>query len=88
MSLEQRCETLVGKNRGTIKYIGKITSLGNGYWVGIQLDEPKGSCDGSDSLGNYYFTCAPLYGCFVRPKDIIVGEFPPEEEFDMEEDMI
>jgi len=29
-----------------------------------------------------------MFGLFVRPREIIVGDFPPEDQFDMEEDMI
>jgi len=30
-----RCETVVGAKRGEVKYVGKVTGLEKGYWVGI-----------------------------------------------------
>ena len=35
ISLDQRCEIIVGLKRGTVKYKGKIAALGPGYWVGV-----------------------------------------------------
>ena len=67
--------------------MGKVPGLGAGYWVGVVLDDPSGECDGSVG-GTQYFECPDLFGSFVRPKDVEIGDFPPEEEFDMENDMI
>jgi tubulin-folding cofactor B len=33
--------------RGEVKYVGKVTGLEKGYWVGIHLDEPIGDNNGS-----------------------------------------
>ena len=46
MEKDQRIETTIGNNRGKIAYIGKVTKLGAGYWVGIILDEPYGNSNG------------------------------------------
>ena len=35
IAVESRCETLVGKKRATVKYVGKVASMANGYWIGI-----------------------------------------------------
>ena len=32
--------------QGTIKYIGEIEGKNTGNWVGIELDEEKGDCNG------------------------------------------
>ena len=40
LSVGQRCQTNAGARRGEIKFIGKVKSLGAGYWVGVSLDEP------------------------------------------------
>ena len=51
----------MASKRGTIRFVGKIPELGAGYWVGIELDEATGECDGSVQ-GKTIFTCAPLKG--------------------------
>ena len=71
------------KKRGTVKYVGKILALGNGFWVGVKFDDAIGDNDGTVQ-GHTYFTCNPGFAKFVRPLEIQVGDFPPEEEFDME----
>ena len=65
----ERCEIVSEKeeerNRGEVKYVGKMPDLGLGYYVGIQLDEPYGMNDGSYK-GVQYFTCPNKYGMFLR----------------------
>jgi tubulin-folding cofactor B len=41
-----RCQVEPGEKRGMVKYVGRAESLGPGYWVGIQYDEPLGKHDG------------------------------------------
>jgi tubulin-specific chaperone B len=41
-----RCKVTDYGHRGTIKYVGKIKEMAEGYFVGIQLDEPFGKNDG------------------------------------------
>ena len=53
------------KQRGEIKYIGRIPDLGEGFYIGIQLDEPYGMNNGSYK-GVPYFECPPKYGLFKR----------------------
>ena len=86
---DSRCEVTIGQRRGQVKYVGKVPELGAGYWVGIVLDEPTGDSDGTVK-GKQYFECpqGPKFGVFVRPKDILVGDSPPANDFDAEEDEI
>eukprot|EP01132_Coremiostelium_polycephalum_P001359 gene1359-1716_t len=62
---------------GTIEYIGK-TEFAPGYWIGVKLDLPLGKNNGTVK-GKLYFTCPQNYGSFVKPKNILVGDFPEEE---------
>ena len=32
--------------QGVVKFIGEIEGKNSGNWVGIELDEQKGECDG------------------------------------------
>ena len=83
-----RCQSADAlKRKGEVKYVGKVPGLGNGYWIGVHLDEPVGNCNGtSDGVG--YFASPEAYGLFLRPKDLEVGDFPKDDDFDPEEDMI
>ncbi|KAG2381295.1 hypothetical protein C9374_006284 [Naegleria lovaniensis] len=79
---ESRCELNESKMRGQVKFVGKV-QFAKGYWVGIQLDEPMGTNDGSTN-NKRYFTCPPKHGIFIRPDMITIGDFP-EENYDLEE---
>jgi len=72
-----RCEVRAGKRRGEVRFVGPVPALGTGSapWVGVALDEPMGSNDGSVN-GVRLFTCAAKYGAFVRPENVRVGDFP------------
>ena len=85
----QRCELVIGQRRGEIKYVGLVPELAPGYWVGVVLDEPTGDSDGK-AKGKTYFEvpAGSKFGTFVRPKDAQVGDFPPVDDFDEDEDEI
>lgn len=36
--------------------------------------------------GKKYFECQPNYGAFIRPKNVMVGDFP-EEDYDLNEEI-
>jgi len=46
VTLESRCLLGDGLRRGLVKYVGKIPDLGQGFWVGVLLDEPMGDSNG------------------------------------------
>ncbi|KAF0976231.1 hypothetical protein FDP41_004906 [Naegleria fowleri] len=79
---DSRCELNDSKLRGQVKFVGKV-QFAKGYWVGIQLDEPMGTNDGSAN-NKRYFTCPPKHGIFIRPDMVTIGDFP-EENYDLEE---
>lgn len=81
IKIEDRCELIEEKHRGAIVYVGKVPDLGEGYFVGIELDEPWGNTDGTIK-GVSFFETSAKYGLFRRPGDIQVGDFP---ELDIDE---
>ncbi|PWN45350.1 hypothetical protein IE81DRAFT_320084 [Ceraceosorus guamensis] len=85
-----RCQVQLGSRarRGSIRYVGK-TQFASGIWIGLQYDEPVGKNDGSVQ-GERYFDCKALFGGFVRPEKVQVGDFPEEDieaELQDEEEM-
>ena len=69
-------------------YIGKISGLDKGYWIGIKLDEPTGDGHNGSVNNEQYFECQDKFGIFVRPLDINVGDYTVIDEFDEDNDMI
>ncbi len=89
VTVGQRCELYIGQRRGEVKFVGKVPELAPGYWVGVLLDEPTGDSDGSVK-GKKYFEVpgGTKFGVFIRPKDSQYGEFPPQDDFNPDEDEI
>jgi len=79
MATGNRCE-IAGGRRGVVMYVGPIPEMPIGWWIGVKLDEPLGKNDGSVK-GARYFTCDPAYGCFIRPQNVQVGDYPEEDIF-------
>ncbi|VDO76581.1 unnamed protein product [Heligmosomoides polygyrus] len=82
-----RCEVRIRgamSRRGVVSFNGK-TKFKGGIWIGITYDEPVGKNDGAVA-GVRYFQCDDKHGGFVRPVDVVVGDFPPLPiENDMDE---
>lgn len=68
-----RCQVLKKKLLGTVKYLGDVEGK-QGIWVGVELDEPLGTCSG-DGL----FQCREKYGLVLKPSDIQCGDFKEED---------
>ncbi|KAG5481337.1 hypothetical protein LSCM4_07048 [Leishmania orientalis] len=73
-----RCRCRPGERLGTVRYVGRVAALKPGYWVGVEFDEPVGKTNGTVK-GVTLFECMPLYGGVLRPDQVEVGDFPPEE---------
>ena len=55
---------------GSVKFIGSLSELGDGDWIGIELDREHPQ--GNDGLFHSirYFTCKPRHGMFARPSNV------------------
>lgn len=86
LTVHARCQVQPGSRRGTVSYIGNIEDIGSGgYWIGITLDEPLGKSNGSVK-GHSYFKCDDKYGAFVRPMHVELGDFPENEDWELEDE--
>lgn len=85
MRVGDRCEVTLGGKRGTVQFVGKIPTIAPGFWIGVQYDEPVGKNDGSVK-GKRFFECPPMYGGFLRPDKLQVGDYPEKDLFDSDEE--
>lgn len=62
LKVGSRCEVEPGGKRGVVKFVGQAESLGSGFWVGVQYDEPLGKHDGMYvKLLPLYMICSSVY---------------------------
>lgn len=60
--------------RGTVKYIGRVPGLHNGFWLGVEVQsEFKGNNDGGFK-NMQHFECKKGKGIFIRPSKAIKVE--------------
>jgi hypothetical protein len=52
-----------------VRYMGSIQDM-EGPWCGVELKEPRGKNAG-DVKGQFYFTCEPNCGLFLRPANVV-----------------
>lgn len=59
-----------GKDMGTgmLRFAGAV-KFAPGFWLGVELDRPRGNNDGSKG-GVEYFKCKPNHGVFVLPSKV------------------
>lgn len=87
INVGDRCLLGDGTRRGEVMYVGKCKEMGFGFFVGVRLDEPMGDMNGAIG-GKKYFECENNYGMMVRPNYVKVGNYPPIDEFNENEDEI
>ncbi|KAK3705158.1 hypothetical protein QZH41_003760 [Actinostola sp. cb2023] len=54
---------------GTVKFLGH-TKLGEGEWIGIELDKPHAQGNNGAFEETKYFSCKPKHGLIVRPQAV------------------
>ena len=61
---------------GVVQFVGAIPSLGDGLWVGVQLDEPLGHSNGRVN-GRRYFDCPNKHAGFYAPGSVELAQTEP-----------
>lgn len=88
ISVGNRVQVFPGDKRGEVRFVGRdLEGLPAGWWVGVSYDEPVGKNDGTVK-GVRYFEADKNYGGMVRPSNIIVGDFPPLDDFEESDDEV
>jgi tubulin-folding cofactor B len=82
IGIGSRCKLGSGA-RGEVKFVGKIMDLGQGFFVGVKLDEPFGNSNGVVN-GVKYFEASDKFAIFVRPNALEIGDFP---ELDIDDEI-
>ena len=66
----------------TVKYIGPVEYLGAGIFIGLEMIDKEGECDGSFA-GRQYFNCLPRKGVFVKFKQLSLEPQEDDEESEL-----
>lgn len=86
LTIARRCEVQPGARRGTLVFLGPVPELDGGFWAGVEFDEPVGRGNGS-VRGTSYFKCGDKYGGFIRPSNVMTGDFPERDPFESDEEL-
>lgn len=68
-SFRQGDRCVVHGKHGLVQFVGQISALGPGTWVGVALDEPGGTNNGRLG-GRTYFECPPRHGAFYPTAEV------------------
>ncbi|KAK1442033.1 hypothetical protein BgAZ_400630 [Babesia gibsoni] len=79
--LEARCSATSADLRGTVKFVGMVK---NKPLIGVDLDEPLGTCDGSIGSVRCFTAKGEKYGAFYPYEQVKVGDYPEIDPFDIE----
>ena len=63
-SLQERVHVL--GYTGNVRFIGSLSDLGEGQWIGIELDHKHPQGNDGNVNGVQYFSCPPRHGMFAR----------------------
>lgn len=63
---------------GVVKFVG-VTELGEGEWIGIEMQQEIEQGNDGCYKRIQYFPCAPKRGIFARPSVVFLHEDSPEE---------
>jgi len=69
LQVGRRCTVQPSSKSGTIRFVGKVSALPAGYWVGVELDEATGRNNGTVK-GIKLFSCGENYGTVLRPSNV------------------
>ncbi|GBE59655.1 tubulin-specific protein, putative [Babesia ovata] len=78
--LGSRCSISPADVRGVVRYVGNVK---RDLLIGIELDEPVGDSDGSVDGVRYFTARGPSYGIFRPYEQVMVGDFPELDPFEM-----
>ena len=73
--VEEKKEAIQNKTAENVSRDGCVDG------IGVALDEPQGLNDGKKGDFTYFECRGPGYGCFSRPENCIIGDFPEEDPF-------
>jgi hypothetical protein len=82
VGIGDRVVLIASGKHGTVRYFGEMPPF-KGDWVGVEMDEPCGNCDGRTVGGVYHFRCAKNQGLYIRPNCLSLSSStapPPEPE--------